>query len=153
MTDHHHPESQRPEPPTPKQQRYLRALAQRTRQTFVVPKTKAEASAEIRRLQRTRPASRIERTSDDRQVAAALATQAGDAARVRSDELAGHGSSARWAGGPQGPVPTDAQLRYLRRLAARTGTPMPEPATVAEASALIDELKRRRQVRPARKAA
>jgi len=99
MTDHHHPESRRPEPPTPKQQRYLRTLAQRTRQTFVVPKTKAQASAEIRRLQRTQGASRTERRIDDRQVSHALATGAVASARIREDETTttGHGISARWA--------------------------------------------------------
>jgi hypothetical protein len=97
MTDHHHPESTRPEPPTPKQQRYLRVLAQRNRQTFVVPKTKAEASAEIRRLERSAPASRSDRTRDDRFVSRGLATVRG--ARIREDETTttGHGSSARWA--------------------------------------------------------
>jgi len=85
-------------------------------------------------------------------VSADLAVKAGDAASVRADEVTGHGSSARWADGPEAPEPTDAQLRYLRQLAARTRTPMPQPTTVAEASALIDELKRR-PVSAARKAA
>jgi Protein of unknown function (DUF3072) len=152
MTDHHHPESQRPEPPTRKQQRYLRTLAQRTRQTFVVPRTKAQASAEIRRLERTQSASRAERRTDDRQVATALQAEAGGAARVREDELAGHGSTARWSAAPPAPEPTDAQLRYLRQLATRTRTPMPQPRTLAEASALITEL-RRRPVTASRKAA
>lgn len=143
MTDHHHPESTRREPPTPKQQRYLRQLAQRTGTTFVVPKTKTEASAEIRRLQRTPTASRIEQRVADREVATAMAERAGDAVRIRESEVTGHGASARWAEGPEAPEPTDAQLGYLRRLAARTHMPMPQPKTLAEASRLIIELKRR----------
>jgi len=149
MTDHHHPESQRPEPPTLKQQRYLRQLAQRTGTTFAVPKTKAEASAEIRRLQRIPAESRIEQRSTDREVATAMVAQAGDAVRVCEDEVAGHGASARWAKGPEAPEPTAAQLDYLRRLAARTRTPLPQPTARAEVSALITELKRRPVVRKA----
>ena len=97
MPDHHHPESQRPEPPTPKQQRYLRALAQRTGTTFAVPKTKAQASAEIRRLQRlqaTPPADRRREAMQTRRDLAAGAT----APRVREDDTTttGYGATARW---------------------------------------------------------
>jgi len=52
MSDHDHPEEQMPKPPTAKQQRYLRVLAQRTRTTFTSPRTSAEDSAEIKRLER-----------------------------------------------------------------------------------------------------
>ena len=98
MPDHHHPESQRPEPPTPKQQRYLRALAQRTGTTFAVPKTKAEASAEIRRLQRRRSTSRADRRREALQTSRALAAGA-TAPRVREDDTTttGYGATARWA--------------------------------------------------------
>ena len=98
MPDHHHPESLRPEPPTPKQQRYLRALAQRTGTTFAVPKTKAEASAEIRRLERLGSTSRADRRREALQTSRALAAGA-TAARVREDDTTttGFGATARWA--------------------------------------------------------
>ena len=98
MPDHHHPESRRPEPPTPKQQRYLRALAQRTGTTFAVPKTKAEASAEIRRLERRGSTPRADRRREALQTSRDLAAGA-TAARVREDDTTttGYGATARWA--------------------------------------------------------
>jgi hypothetical protein len=99
MTDHHHPESRRPEPPTPKQLRYLRTLAMRTGTTFVMPKTKAEASDQIRRLQRLTPTARPDRRREDRELHRALATGAATSARIREDETTttGFGATARWA--------------------------------------------------------
>src|SRR5688500_3233817 len=47
----HQPSAQAPRP---KQLRYLRALANNRGQTFTYPRTKAQASAEIRRLDPTR---------------------------------------------------------------------------------------------------
>ena len=58
MTDHHHPDPPRPEPPSRKQLRYLRELASRTGRTFVPPKTKREASKAIAELQETPRAAR-----------------------------------------------------------------------------------------------
>ena len=97
MPNHHPPKP--PQLPTPKQQRYLRVLAQRTRQTFVVPRTKAEASAEIRRLQRIQNATRTECRVDDREVSHRLTTGAAKSARIREDETTttGFGTTARWA--------------------------------------------------------
>jgi hypothetical protein len=99
MTDHHHPGPQRPEPPTARQQRYLRALAQRTRQTFAVPRTKAEASAEIRRLQGVTAAIFSDRRADDRQVGRDFSTGTAASPRIREDETTttGYGTTARWA--------------------------------------------------------
>jgi hypothetical protein len=47
---HRRPIVTRTTPPTAKQLTYLRALADRTGTTFVIPATRAQASAEIRRL-------------------------------------------------------------------------------------------------------
>jgi hypothetical protein len=47
-----HPDHQpSPDGPKPRQLRYLRALANNRGQTFTYPRTKAQASAEIRRLE------------------------------------------------------------------------------------------------------
>ena len=84
--------------PTAKQLALLRALAQRTGETFASPRTRAEASNEIRRLQQRKPSSRVERFLDRRDVARDIQTGAGDAVRIRDDEVAGYGAGARWAG-------------------------------------------------------
>ena len=44
---------------------------------------------------------------------------------------------------PGGPPPTPRQQRYLRQLAVQRGVSFTPPRTRAEASCLIDELKRR----------
>lgn len=84
--------------PTRKQLNYLRALAQRTGQTFTSPKTMAEASAEIQRLEGVKPTPRADRRRELRLIQDDLATARGDAASVRDDELSGYGSTATWAG-------------------------------------------------------
>ena len=84
--------------PTAKQLAFLRALAQRTGETFAYPHSRAEASNEIRRLQQRKPSSRVERFLDRRDVTRDIQTGAGDATRVRDDEVQGYGSSARWTG-------------------------------------------------------
>ena len=84
--------------PTAKQLAFLRALAQRTGETFAPPRTRAEASSEIRRLQQRKPSSRVERFLDRRDVARDIQTGSGDAVRFGDDEVQGYGSSARWAG-------------------------------------------------------
>ena len=48
-------------PPTPRQLNYLKALAERTGQTFQWPHSAAAASREIHRLKTTRPSSKVER--------------------------------------------------------------------------------------------
>ena len=84
--------------PTAKQLAFLRALAQRTGETFASPRTRAQASEQIRRLQQRQPSSRVERRLERRDVARDIQTGAGDATRVRDDEVQGYGSSARRAG-------------------------------------------------------
>ena len=85
--------------PTAKQLALLRALAQRTGETFAYPRTRRQASNEIRRLQQRKPSTRLERFLDRRDTARDLQTGRGDATRVRDDEVQGYGSSARWTGG------------------------------------------------------
>ena len=102
--------------PTPRQLRYLRALAERTGQTFTYPHTFAEASREIDRLKQARPSSHAERRIERRD-RRPVATGPADAARVRDDEISGHGSSATWAHNRhREPAPS----RTGRRPSART---------------------------------
>jgi hypothetical protein len=83
-------------PPTRSQQNHLRRLAQRTGETFTPPSTSAEASAEIRRMERRGRSARADIAADRRTIAAGF-DAAGGATAVRDDELHGYGSSARWA--------------------------------------------------------
>jgi hypothetical protein len=82
-------------PPTAKQLRYLRSLAEVRGESFAYPQSVSEASAEIKRLKaRRRDTSaerRFERLLVSRQIAAA-----GDAASIRDSEISGYGSTARW---------------------------------------------------------
>ena len=82
--------------PTPKQMSALRTLAMSRGQSFTYPKTKAEASAEIRRLSSGRPISRYERRREQahRQQ---VGTGYRDAATVRDTEVEGYGSTAAWS--------------------------------------------------------
>ena len=79
--------------PSPKQQRYLRSLAEQTGTSFTPPQTKAEASREIKRLRKLSASPRYERREDREAVAK---TPRGGEARVRPSEVTGYGSSARW---------------------------------------------------------
>jgi hypothetical protein len=84
-------------PPTTKQLRYLRTLAQRTGTSFSPPSTAREASRAIQAL-KTRPASSpvevyldVERTLEQRDGA-----HTGTA--IGPGEITGYGSNAHWAG-------------------------------------------------------
>ena len=83
-------------PPTTKQLAYLRALAERTGQTFATPRTSREASAEIWRLNATPSESRLERRIERDEIADAIGTGAQDSVRVTRSEVTSHGSSATW---------------------------------------------------------
>ena len=96
MLDPNHPEEAVEH--TAKQLAFLRALAQRTGATFTYPRTRAQASSEIRWLQQRKPSNRVERFLDRRDVTRDIQTGAGDAVRFADDDLQGYGSSARWAG-------------------------------------------------------
>ena len=82
-------------PPTPRQMRYLRDLAMQRGESFAVPRTRAEARAQIDRLKGRRRSSRAERQIERDQLSREMATR-GDAAAVRDAEIVGYGSSARW---------------------------------------------------------
>ena len=83
-------------PPSPKQLAYLRALAERTGQTFATPRTSRDASAEIRRLKAAPAESRLERRIERNEIADAIRTGAQDSVRVTRNEVTGYGSSATW---------------------------------------------------------
>jgi hypothetical protein len=98
MTDHH-PQTRHPAgpPPTARQQRYLRQLAMQRGVTFVVPKTRGEASRAIDALKQRAPEPAADRRREIRAVQDDMACRRGDAAQVREDiELDGYGSSATW---------------------------------------------------------
>lgn len=82
-------------PPTAKQLRYLRGLAQSRGESFTYPKTIAEASAEIKRLKARRSDGRTERRLDRLAVDRAM-SERGDSSSAREDEVVGYGSSAHW---------------------------------------------------------
>jgi len=84
--------------PTAKQLAYLRALAQRTGETFTYPQTSAETSEEIRRLRQRQPSNRTERAVERHQVIREVQERPRDATRIRSDEVRGHGANCSWAG-------------------------------------------------------
>jgi hypothetical protein len=82
--------------PSAKQLNYLKALAERTGQTFQWPSTSAAASREIRRLKNARPSSElkraVERFGDTQAIEAAQ-----DAVAIQRFEIAGFGSNCRWS--------------------------------------------------------
>ena len=100
MTDHHPPTTSAGPPPTARQQRYLRQLALQRGVSFVVPKTRAEASRAIDALKRRRPEPVADRRREIRAVQDDMARNRGDAARViHGRDTVGYGSSATWKGG------------------------------------------------------
>jgi hypothetical protein len=92
----HHPHTA-PDKPTPKQQRYLRRLAEQTGTSFTPPATKAQASREIKRLEGRARNPGADCSRDQRAVQADLQAGGGDSVRHDRDETRGYGSSARWA--------------------------------------------------------
>ena len=99
MTDHH-PRTPAGPPPTARQQRYLRQLALQRGVSFVVPKTRAEASRAIDALKRRRPEPAADRRREIRAVQDDMARNRGDAAQiVHGRDTEGYGSSATWKRG------------------------------------------------------
>jgi hypothetical protein len=83
--------------PTSKQLAYLRSLAQATGETFTYPHTKAQASAQIRRLRQRTPSTRNEQRRERKQIARDLHERPQDACRVDLDrETSGYGANATW---------------------------------------------------------
>ena len=100
MTDHHPPTTSAGPPPTARQQRYLRQLAIQRGVSFVVPKTRAEASRAIDALKRRTPDPAADRRREIRAVQDDMARNRGDAAQVvHGSDTVGYGSSATWKGG------------------------------------------------------
>jgi Protein of unknown function (DUF3072) len=94
----HHPHTA-PDEPTPRQQRYLRQLAEQTGTSFTPPASKAQASREIKRLEGCARDPRADRIRDQRAVQADMQAGAGDSVRHGRADTRGYGSSARWAHG------------------------------------------------------
>jgi hypothetical protein len=84
-----------PNPPSAKQLRYLRNLAEQRGESFAYPRTTAEASAQIERLKGRRRDSYADRRRERLQVSREMAERGG-ASSVRETEIVGYGSSARW---------------------------------------------------------
>jgi hypothetical protein len=80
-------------PPTDKQLAYLRTLAERSGQTFISPRTRSQASAEIRRLRHVQTSGF---TFAELQAEQAVRDVHGDVAIVQPWEIAGRGSTATW---------------------------------------------------------
>jgi hypothetical protein len=100
MTDHHPPTTPAGPPPTARQQRYLRQLALKRGVSFVVPKTRGQASRAIDELKRRRPEPVADRRREIHSVQDDMARRRGDAAQVvEGVETTGYGSSATWKGG------------------------------------------------------
>jgi hypothetical protein len=91
--------SMTPKPPSVRQLNYLRALANRTGQTFIHPKTSRDASREIQRLKTVRPSSRIELELERLDLASEQAAREAncDVPVNLNTEVAGYGSSATWS--------------------------------------------------------
>ena len=84
-------------PPTSKQLAYLRALAERTGQTFAMPRTSRDASVEIRRLKAAPAESQLERRIEHDEITDAISTGSQDSVRVTRTEVTGYGASATWS--------------------------------------------------------
>jgi hypothetical protein len=82
--------------PTPKQLRYLEDLAKKAGETFAYPLTRAQASAEIRRLKSRAPLSAAERRREAFEARRGLGGIPGDDASYRRIEVDGYGSTAHW---------------------------------------------------------
>lgn len=82
-------------PPTPRQLRYLRALANQTGTTFTPPSTAAEASKAIKEMQQRSVSPRHEQASDRDAVTRRGGARSGT--DIGAGEITGYGSSARWA--------------------------------------------------------
>ena len=87
-----------PKPPSSKQLTYLKALANRTGQTFPYPKTRLAASREIQRLKTVRPSSRIELELERLDLAAEQAAREVNCdVPICRSEVEGYGSTATWS--------------------------------------------------------
>ena len=83
-------------PPSPRQLNYLKALTERTGQTFAWPASSSAASREIRRLKNTRPSTKLERAIERFGNTQSIEASQ-DAAAIQGFEIVGHGSNCRWS--------------------------------------------------------
>jgi hypothetical protein len=84
--------------PTRKQLAYLRALANKTGRSFVYPRTRDQASREIRSLRQLPASSPVERFIETADLEAETrARAASGAAAIQPHELEGYGSNCRWS--------------------------------------------------------
>ncbi|HEY4278978.1 MAG TPA: hypothetical protein VGM91_12190 [Conexibacter sp.] len=90
-----HPTNGQADKPTAKQLQTLRSLALSRGHTFSYPKTRAQASAEIRRLPQSRGQSALDRAIEADELQRVSVPR--EATAIREDEVLGHGSSARWS--------------------------------------------------------
>jgi hypothetical protein len=95
-TTPHQEASMTPKPPSARQLNYLKALANRSGQTFTYPRTSSDASREIQRLKKVRPSSRIELERLDL-TGEQAAREANCDVRVDLSEIEGYGSTATWS--------------------------------------------------------
>jgi hypothetical protein len=86
--------------PTSKQLSYLKSLALKTGTTFVTPHTKVQASQEIQRLRQLSRGRRPTTFAEHENTPAPVYGTA-----PADDEIAGHGSSARWRSARHTPGP------------------------------------------------
>jgi hypothetical protein len=82
--------------PTTKQVKYIKDLARKRGETFTFPQTRAQASAEIKRLLARESLTPAERRREAFEARCEAGERHGDAAAVRGDEVSGYGSSATW---------------------------------------------------------
>jgi hypothetical protein len=82
-------------PPSPRLLRLLPIMAQERGVSFVRPTTLAQARSEYRRLKAIPRECRAQRSADHVAVVDAM-RRSGGSSRVRPEEIAGFGSSARW---------------------------------------------------------
>jgi hypothetical protein len=91
--------SRPPEPrPTARQLAYLKALAQRTGQSFTWPTSRAAASSEIARLKAVARISQAERQIERHEWAGETAAREENCdVPIRADELSGYGAQCTWS--------------------------------------------------------
>jgi hypothetical protein len=86
--------------PTAKQLAYLRSLATSTGTTFTYPATSGAASSEIKRLKALPRTGAGDARREHRDIQRALQERPDDATAIRTGDVRGYGSNARWAHRP-----------------------------------------------------
>ncbi len=90
-----------PKRPSARQLNYLKALANRTGQTFTYPQTSRDASREIQRLKAVRPSSTIELALERMDLATEQAAREANCdVPFHPGETEGYGSAATWSRRP-----------------------------------------------------